>query len=70
MLQRLSGIAFAVTLTVLAFFAYLFAEMQQDRWIMRCFGTRKAEVRFYLMTGTGLIALTAISAGTGRNRAC
>jgi ABC-type lipoprotein release transport system permease subunit len=61
----LSGIAFAVTLTVLAFFAYLFAEMQQEAVeIMRCFGTRKAEVRFYLMTGTGLIALTAISAGT------
>jgi ABC-type lipoprotein release transport system permease subunit/archaellum component FlaF (FlaF/FlaG flagellin family) len=60
----LSVIAFAVTLTVLAFFAFLFADMQRDAVeIMRCFGTRKAEVRLYLMVGTSLIALIAIMTG-------
>jgi ABC-type lipoprotein release transport system permease subunit len=60
----LSVIALAVTLTVLAFFAYLFADTQRDAVeIMRCFGTRKAEVRLYLMVGTSLIALIAITMG-------
>jgi ABC-type lipoprotein release transport system permease subunit len=60
----LSAIALAVTLTVLAFFAYLFADMQRDAVeIMRCFGTRKVEVRLYLMAGTSLISLIAIGMG-------
>ncbi|TAH70377.1 MAG: FtsX-like permease family protein [Anaerolineaceae bacterium] len=60
----LSVIALAVTLAVLAFFTYLFADMQRDAVeIMRCFGTRKAEVRLYLMVGTSLIALIAIMTG-------
>src|SRR5690606_11876145 len=31
--------------------------------IMRCFGTRKVEVRLYLMAGTSLISLIAIGMG-------
>lgn len=60
----LSVIALAVTLTVLAFFAYLFADMQRDAVeIMRCFGTKKNQVRLYLMAGTSLISLIAIGTG-------
>lgn len=60
----LSAIAFVVTLTVLGFFTYLFTTMQQDAVeIMRCFGTKKTEVRLYLMVGTSLIALAAIVTG-------
>lgn len=60
----LSVIALAVTLTVLAFFAYLFAEMQRDTVeIMRCFGAKKPEVRLYLMFGASLIAFIAIATG-------
>jgi ABC-type lipoprotein release transport system permease subunit len=60
----LSAIALAVTLTVLAFFSHLFADMQRDAVeIMRCFGAKKAEVRLYLMVGASLIAFLAIAAG-------
>ncbi|NLP17077.1 MAG: hypothetical protein GX379_08575 [Clostridiales bacterium] len=60
----LSAIALAVTLAVLAFFSYLFADKQRDTVeIMRCIGTRKSEVRTYLMVGTSLIALIAIMIG-------
>lgn len=60
----LSVIALAVTLAVLAFFTYMFADKQGEAAsIMRSFGTRKAEVRIYLMVGTSLIALIAIMIG-------
>jgi len=60
----LTIIAFLVTLTVLAFFAYLFADTQRDSVeIMRCFGMKKGEVRLYLMVGTSLIALIAVTLG-------
>ena len=60
----LSVIALVVTLTVLAFFAYLFADMQRDAVeIMRCFGAKKAEVRLYLMVGASLIAFISIATG-------
>jgi len=60
----LSIIALAVTLTVLAFFSHLFSDMQREAVeIMRCFGTKKGEVRLYLMVGTSLIAFVAITIG-------
>lgn len=60
----LSIIALAVTLTVLAFFSHLFSDMQREAVeIMRCFGTKKGEVRLYLMVGTSLIAFVAIATG-------
>ncbi len=60
----LSVIAFAVTLAVLAVFAYLFEDKQRGPVeIMRCFGTSKAETRLYLMFGVSLISLVAIAAG-------
>ncbi|HWQ59272.1 MAG TPA: ABC transporter permease [Clostridia bacterium] len=60
----LSLIAFAVTATVLAFFAYLFTDRQRGTVeTMRCFGARKAETRLYLVLGASLIALIAVAAG-------
>ncbi|MGI5898594.1 MAG: ABC transporter permease [Christensenellales bacterium] len=60
----LSVIALAVTLTVLAFFAYLFTDMQREAVeIMRYFGAKKPEARLYLTVGASLIALIAIAAG-------
>lgn len=60
----LSVIALAVTLVVLAFFAYLFTSMQRDTIeIMRSFGTKKTEVRLYLMIGASIIAIIAITIG-------
>lgn len=62
--MALSIIAFAVTLAVLAVFAYLFEDKQRGSVeIMRCFGTSKAETRLYLMFGASLISLIAIAAG-------
>ncbi|MDD4462241.1 MAG: ABC transporter permease [Eubacteriales bacterium] len=64
--MALSLIALAVTLTVLALFAYLFAKRQRGSVeIMRCFGAGKAETRLYLMIGTSLTAFLAIAAGIG-----
>ena len=60
----LSVIALAVTLVVLAFFAYHFVDMQREAVeIMRCFGTKKTEVRLYLMVGMSLIAILSITTG-------
>lgn len=60
----LSAVALAVTLTVLAFFAYLFTDRQRDAVeIMRCFGAKKAETRLYLMAGASIILFIAISTG-------
>lgn len=60
----LSVIALVVTLVMLAFFAYQFANLQNDTvGIMRSFGTRRTEARLYLIIGTSLIAIIAIALG-------
>ncbi len=60
----LSLIAFAVTLAVLAFFAFLYAETQQETvGIMRSFGETRLESRCYLLSGACLIALVSIGLG-------
>jgi ABC-type lipoprotein release transport system permease subunit len=60
----LSAIALVVTLAVLAFFIYMFVSKQRySVEIMRCFGIRKTEVRIYLMVGTSVIVLVAMTIG-------
>ncbi|HHW23001.1 MAG TPA: FtsX-like permease family protein [Clostridiaceae bacterium] len=60
----LSVIAFAVTITVLSFFAYMFTDKQREAIeIMRCFGAKKNETRLYLIIGASLTSLVAVAAG-------
>lgn len=60
----LSLVALLVTLAVLLFFAYHYADTQNETVaIMRSFGTKKQEARRYLMTGAGVIAVLAVILG-------
>ncbi|MFA5585205.1 MAG: FtsX-like permease family protein [Saccharofermentanales bacterium] len=60
----LSIITFFLTLSVLIFFAYQYAGSQREAvGIMRSFGATKKESRRYLLAGSGLISLAAVTGG-------
>lgn len=60
----LSVITLLLTLAVLIFFAYQYASSQREAvGIMRSFGATKKESRRYLLAGSSLISLVAITGG-------
>lgn len=60
----LSVITLLLTLAVLTFFAYQYAGSQREAvGIMRSFGASKKESRRYLLAGSSLISLAAITGG-------